>query len=81
MRSVPEGSDAIDLSELGAGEGRRPRYSRTLLTTGVDFQYEPIDISQEANDALETRFKEKFPDPPHRSHTGDYFQIPLAKER
>jgi L-histidine N-alpha-methyltransferase len=71
-----DGADAIDLIELGAGDGTKTAVLiEHLLATGVDFQYEPIDISQEANDALETRFKEKFPDLRIDPHTGDYFKI------
>ncbi len=71
-----DGTDAIDLIELGAGDGTKTAVLiEHLLATGVDFQYEPIDISQEANDALETRFKEKFPDLRIDPHTGDYFKI------
>ncbi|MEO5859074.1 MAG: L-histidine N(alpha)-methyltransferase [Pyrinomonadaceae bacterium] len=75
-KAFTEGSDAIDLIELGAGDGTKTAVLiEHLLATGVDFQYEPIDISQEANDALETRFKEKFPDLRIDPHTGDYFKI------
>jgi L-histidine N-alpha-methyltransferase len=70
------GADAIDLIELGAGDGTKTAVLiEHLLATGVDFQYEPIDISQEANDALEARFKEKFPSLRIEPHTGDYFKI------
>jgi dimethylhistidine N-methyltransferase len=66
----------IDLIELGAGDGTKTAVLiEHLLATGVDFQYEPIDISQEANDALETKFKEKFPELRIEPHTGDYFKI------
>lgn len=66
----------IDLIELGAGDGTKTAVLiEHLLATGVDFRYEPIDISQEANDALEKRFKEKFPDLRIDPHTGDYFKI------
>ncbi|MDI1240616.1 MAG: L-histidine N(alpha)-methyltransferase, partial [bacterium] len=71
-----DGTDAIDLIELGAGDGTKTAVLiEHLLATGVDFRYEPIDISQEANDALETRFKEKFPSLRIDPHTGDYFKI------
>jgi dimethylhistidine N-methyltransferase len=66
----------IDLIELGAGDGLKTAVLiEHLLSTGVDFQYEPIDISREANDALEARFRTKFPDLRIDPHTGDYFQI------
>src|SRR5918993_313240 len=71
-----ESVDAIDLIELGAGDGLKTAVLiERLLENGVDFTYQPIDISQEANDALETRFKERFPSLRIDPHTGDYFQI------
>jgi len=66
----------IDLIELGAGDGTKTAVLiEHLLATGVDFTYQPIDISQEANDALEARFKDKFPDLRIDPHTGDYFKV------
>ncbi|MEQ1762838.1 MAG: L-histidine N(alpha)-methyltransferase [Pyrinomonadaceae bacterium] len=71
-----DGADAIDLIELGAGDGTKTAVLiEHLLATGVDFQYEPIDISQEANDVLAARFREKFPALRIDPHTGDYFKI------
>jgi len=46
-----------------------------FINKGLDFDYEPIDISQEANDTLSARFKEKFPGLSINPHTGDYFKI------
>jgi L-histidine N-alpha-methyltransferase len=70
------GSDAIDLIELGAGDGTKTAVLiEHLLATGVDFTYQPIDISQEANDALAGRFREKFPTLRIDPHTGDYFKV------
>ena len=66
----------IDLIELGAGDGLKTAVLiEHLLATGVDFRYEPIDISQEANDALSARFREKFPALRIEPHTGDYFTV------
>lgn len=66
----------IDLIELGAGDGTKTAVLiEHLLSTGTDFTYQPIDISQEANDALEARFKEKFPALRIDPHTGDYFKV------
>lgn len=70
------GGRAIDLIELGAGDG-----TKTAVLVGyflrhdVDFTYSPIDISQEANDALSQRFRDKFPDLRIKPHTGDYFEV------
>jgi dimethylhistidine N-methyltransferase len=66
----------IDLIELGAGDGTKTAVLiGHLLANNVDFTYQPIDISQEANDALEARFKDKFPDLRIDPHTGDYFKV------
>src|SRR5688572_20936323 len=70
------GAEAIDLIELGAGDGTKTAVLiEHLLEKGVDFTYQPIDISQEANDALAARFREKFPSLRIDPHTGDYFKI------
>ena len=71
-----EGADAIDLIELGAGDGTKTAVLvEQLLTKGVDFTYQPIDISREANDALAAKFHEKFPTLRIDPHTGDYFKV------
>lgn len=71
-----DGAEAIDLIELGAGDGTKTAVLiEHLLKTGVDFTYQPIDISQEANDVLSARFQEKFPDLRIDPHTGDYFKV------
>lgn len=70
------GADGIDLIELGAGDGTKTAVLiEHLLRTGADFTYQPIDISQEANDALTERFREKFPALRIEPHTGDYFKV------
>jgi L-histidine Nalpha-methyltransferase len=69
-------AQAIDLIELGAGDGTKTAVLiEHFLKQGVDFTYSPIDISQEANDALEANFHEKFPELRISPHTGDYFKI------
>ena len=71
-----EGANAIDLIELGAGDGTKTAVLiEHLLSNNVDFTYQPIDISEKANDALETKFKEKFPHLRIDPHTGDYFKV------
>ena len=74
--SFTEGANAIDLVELGAGDGTKTAVLvEQLLERAVDFTYQPIDISQEANDALAARFHEKFPTLRIDPHTGDYFKV------
>lgn len=71
-----EGANGLDLIELGAGDGTKTAVLIDhLLEKGVDFTYSPIDISQEANDALEAKFKAKFPSLKIAPHTGDYFKV------
>jgi L-histidine Nalpha-methyltransferase len=71
-----EGSDSISLVELGAGDGLKTAVLiEYFISRGLDLDYSPIDISQEANDALTARFHAKFPDLDIRPHTGDYFRI------
>ncbi len=70
------GADAIDLIELGAGDGTKTAVLiEHFLKQGIDFTYSPIDISQEANDALSERFRKKFPELRINPHTGDYFKV------
>jgi dimethylhistidine N-methyltransferase len=70
------GADAIDLIELGAGDGTKTAVLIDhFLKQGIDFTYSPIDISQEANDALSERFRKKFPELRINPHTGDYFKV------
>lgn len=71
-----DGAEGIDLIELGAGDGAKTAVLiEHFLAEGLDFTYSPIDISQEANDALAARFIEKFPGLDIRPHTGDYFKV------
>jgi len=70
------GTEAIDLIELGAGDGTKTAVLiEHFLERGIDFTYSPIDISQEANDALSAKFKDKFPQLRISPHTGDYFKV------
>jgi L-histidine Nalpha-methyltransferase len=71
-----DGTDAIDLIELGAGDGTKTAVLvENFMAHGIEFTYSPIDISQEANDALLEKFTRKFPDLEINPHTGDYFKV------
>ncbi len=75
-RAFSDGVDSIDLVELGAGDGMKTAVLIDyFLAQGLDLHYSPIDISQEANDALTARFHAKFPQLRISPHTGDYFEI------
>ncbi|NOT48973.1 MAG: L-histidine N(alpha)-methyltransferase [Acidobacteria bacterium] len=71
-----DGADAIDLIELGAGDGTKTAVLiEHLLGQKIDFTYSPIDISKEACDALSEKFSVKFPGLKIEPHHGDYFTI------
>jgi dimethylhistidine N-methyltransferase len=75
-QAFTDGVESIDLIELGAGDGSKTAVLiEYFMAKGLDLDYSPIDISQEANDALSARFHEKFPELSIKPHTGDYFQI------
>jgi L-histidine N-alpha-methyltransferase len=67
---------AIDVVELGAGDGAKTAILiDCLIRMNADFSYLPIDISQEANDALAARFSRRFPTLRISPLTGDYLEI------
>ncbi len=67
---------AFDLIELGAGDGTKTAVLVDhFLKQNADITYAPIDISQEALDALSEKFTTEFPSLKIETRTGDYFQI------
>jgi len=71
-----EKSRSFDLIELGAGDGTKTAVLIDyFLKQRADFTYSPIDISQEALDALTEKFKVDFPTLSMNARTGDYFRI------
>ena len=75
-RSFANGDAAFDLIELGAGDGTKTAVLVDhFLRKGVDISYSPIDISQEALDALTAKFNIEFPALKMSARNGDYFRI------
>lgn len=69
-------ANGVDIIELGAGDGTKTAILiEHFLDRDLDFTYSPIDISQEANDALAENFSQKFPELRISPHTGDYFHV------
>ena len=67
---------SVDLIELGAGDGTKTAVLvEKFLKEGIDFTYSPIDISDEAIDALTDKFRRKFPALRINAHRGDYFKV------
>ena len=70
------GGNAFDLIELGAGDGTKTAVLVShFLERNADITYSPIDISQEALDALSDKFSAEFPSLRMETRQGDYFQI------
>ena len=67
---------SFDLIELGAGDGTKTAVLIDFfLKQNTDFNYMPIDISQEAIDFLTEKFRIEFPTLSMNAKTGDYFSI------
>ena len=75
-RSFANGGGGFDLIELGAGDGTKTAVLIDhFLRRTDDISYSPIDISQEAVDALTTKFNAEFPALKMSARQGDYFKI------
>ena len=67
---------SFDLIELGAGDGTKTAVLVDhFLKQNADISYSPIDISQEALDALSAKFSAEFPALKIETQNGDYFRI------
>jgi len=76
FKAFVNGSNAFDLIELGAGDGTKTAVLIShFLARDADISYSPIDISQEALDALTTKFATEFPALRMDAKQGDYFHI------
>ena len=76
FRAFANGSNAFDLIELGAGDGTKTAVLVShFLKSDADISYSPIDISQEALDALTAKFTTEFPALRIDARRGDYFHI------
>lgn len=76
FQSFANGGGGFDLIELGAGDGTKTAVLVDyFLKQNADISYSPVDISQEALDALSARFSAEFPGLRIETRTGDYFRI------
>jgi dimethylhistidine N-methyltransferase len=74
--SFANGDKAFDLVELGAGDGTKTAILVDhFLKHRADISYSPIDISQEALDALSAKFSAEFPALKIEPRNGDYLRI------
>ncbi len=66
----------FNIIEFGSGDGIKTRQLlKSFLEKGADFTYIPIDISQQANDALQQNMKTALPQLDIQPRTGDYFDV------
>ena len=70
-----EGPNGFDLIELGAGDGKKTKILlKYLADKNVDFDYLPVDISQNALDELEQSIKKELPTVRTKTQQGTYFK-------
>lgn len=70
-----QGAD-FDLIELGAGDGTKTKILlEYLVSQAADFQYLPIDISQNALDGLKSDLSVTMPKVKVKPQQGDYFGV------
>ena len=75
-RAFANGDHAFDLIELGAGDGTKTSLLIDhFLKQDAEITYSPIDISQEALDALTATFRSRFSTLEICPLNGDYFQM------
>lgn len=75
-KSFNEGVSAINIIELGAGDGLKTEILLTHLVKNKNiFKYTPIDISAKANDIISQRLQKQHPTIKIEAKTGDYFEV------
>lgn len=69
------GVNGFDLIELGAGDGKKTKLLLKYLSDKrIDFEYLPIDISQNALDELQDSLKNELPNVAVKPQQGTYFK-------
>lgn len=76
LNSIRLDGEAIDLIELGAGDGMKTSLLIDhFIRSGVNFKYVPVDISEEAITQLVNKMETNFPGIELSEQIGDYFEI------
>lgn len=66
----------FDLIELGAGDGKKTKLLlKQLVQDDINFNYLPIDISQNALDSLEENLNKEMPRVNVKTQQGTYFEV------
>lgn len=69
-------TNKFNIVEFGSGDGMKTKHLlKTFMDKGADFTYIPIDISQEALDALKVNILAAIPNIKMQLKAGDYFDM------
>lgn len=69
-------NEKFNIVEFGSGDGSKTKQLlKTFINKKTSFTYIPIDISQQAIDALKSNICTDFPDIDIQPRTGDYFDV------
>ncbi|MEM5563821.1 L-histidine N(alpha)-methyltransferase [Psychroserpens sp. AS72] len=75
-------NEPFNIIELGAGDGFKTfKLLEYLVNANIEFNYVPIDISQEAITILSEKLKERLPKLSIQAKVGDYFEILNAESK
>ncbi len=70
-----KGDHGFDLIELGAGDGKKTKLLlKELVEQEINFNYLPIDISENSLKELETSLKNEIPEVQVQTQQGTYFK-------
>lgn len=75
IKAFQVNGEALELIELGAGDGTKTIELLKVLEGKADFTYVPIDISQNALDLLSKRLAKEVPNINVQPLQGDYFSV------
>ena len=76
IASLLDDGEGFDLIELGAGDGKKTAILlEELLDQKIDFDYLPIDISQNILDSMEKILTNKLPNLKINTQQGTYFDV------
>lgn len=69
-------NQSFEIIELGAGDGKKTKeFLRFVLQKNCDFEYIPIDISQNVLDILKKSMQKDLPNLKIKTRQGDYFKV------
>lgn len=76
LASVFDNGQSFDLIELGAGDGKKTAILlEEFLKQNLDFNYLPVDISQNILEKMQAKLQQKMPDLNISPQQGTYFDV------